>query len=58
MGKEAGCEGLLEVGDSCEGGYVWDVEVGETHFCSVVWLLVRCMHWLNGCHCCLRVDSR
>lgn len=31
VGEEAGCESFLKVGDAGEGGYVWEVEVGEAH---------------------------
>lgn len=31
MCKETGCEGLLEVCDAGEGGYIGKVEVGEPH---------------------------
>lgn len=31
MCEETGCEGLLEVCDAGEGGYVGEVEVGEPH---------------------------
>lgn len=37
MREEAGCEGLLERGDSGEGCGVWEVEVGESHFVGVFW---------------------
>lgn len=30
--EEAGCEGLLDVGNPGEGCGVWEVEVGESHF--------------------------
>lgn len=36
MCEEAGCEGLLEGGDSGEGCGVWEVEVGESHCCVAV----------------------
>lgn len=34
MCEEAGCEGLLEGGDSGEGCGIWEVEVSESHFCG------------------------
>lgn len=34
MREEAGCEGLLEGGDSGERCGIWEVEVSESHFCG------------------------
>jgi hypothetical protein len=45
VGEEAGCEGLLEGGDSGEGCGVGEVEVGESHCCGGDWSL------LSGCLC-------
>ena len=43
VGEESRGECLLEVGDSREGGYVWEVEVGEAHFVGVWFFLSICL---------------